>query len=237
MITTVDYHTAGEPFRIVTGGAPDIPGATVLERSEHALTGEADRIRALLCNEPRGHADMYGCFLVPPDDPGAVLLPRHGGRGWVGAARRPQPPAILEHAVGSVVRAEPDVERGVRAFAHSPTPRRERHPVRPRRVPVDQLERLVHRPSGADERLRSFELLRPATEFAVQPTAEELAEHLSDPRDTAGPTAEEILEATGRLLEKMLVFDRLTQDDVEHDAVPRVRHRLHAIPPSFDESG
>src|SRR5678816_374243 len=30
-------------------------------------------MRALLCNEPRGHADMYGCFLVPPDDPGAVL--------------------------------------------------------------------------------------------------------------------------------------------------------------------
>lgn len=73
MITTVDYHTAGEPFRIVTGGAPDFPGATVLERREQAMTGEADRVRALLCNEPRGHADMYGCFLVPPDDDGAVL--------------------------------------------------------------------------------------------------------------------------------------------------------------------
>ncbi len=73
MITTVDYHTAGEPFRIVTGGAPEIPGATVLERREHAIAGEADSLRALLCNEPRGHADMYGCFLVPPDDRGAAL--------------------------------------------------------------------------------------------------------------------------------------------------------------------
>jgi len=73
VITTVDYHTAGEPFRIVVGGAPEIPGATVAERREHAMAGEADRIRALLCNEPRGHADMYGCFLVPPDDPGAAL--------------------------------------------------------------------------------------------------------------------------------------------------------------------
>ena len=73
MITTVDYHTAGEPFRIVTAGAPEIPGATVLERREHAMAGAADRTRALLCNEPRGHADMYGCFLVPPDDPGASL--------------------------------------------------------------------------------------------------------------------------------------------------------------------
>jgi proline racemase len=73
VITTIDYHTAGEPFRIVTGGAPDIPGRTVLDRREAAQRGEADRTRALLCNEPRGHADMYGCFLVPPDDDGALL--------------------------------------------------------------------------------------------------------------------------------------------------------------------
>jgi proline racemase len=32
-----------------------------------------DAVRRLLCHEPRGHADMYGCFLVPPDDPGADL--------------------------------------------------------------------------------------------------------------------------------------------------------------------
>ena len=73
MITTVDYHTAGEPFRIVIGGAPELPGSTVLDRRERAMVGPADGIRALLCNEPRGHADMYGCFLVPPDDAGAVL--------------------------------------------------------------------------------------------------------------------------------------------------------------------
>jgi proline racemase len=73
VITTVDYHTAGEPFRIVTGGAPDIPGATVIERREAAIGGPADALRRLLCNEPRGHADMYGCFLVPPDDTGAAF--------------------------------------------------------------------------------------------------------------------------------------------------------------------
>ena len=28
-------------------------------------------MRRLLCHEPRGHADMYGCFPVPPDDAGA----------------------------------------------------------------------------------------------------------------------------------------------------------------------
>ena len=30
-------------------------------------------MRRLLCHEPRGHADMYGCFLVAPDDDGADL--------------------------------------------------------------------------------------------------------------------------------------------------------------------
>ncbi len=68
-VSATDYHTAGEPFRIVHGGAPEIPGATVRERREYASGSEdAERVRRLLCHEPRGHADMYGCFLVPPDD-------------------------------------------------------------------------------------------------------------------------------------------------------------------------
>lgn len=71
-VGTTDYHTAGEPFRIVTSGAPPLPGASVPERRTWAAA-HADDVRALLVNEPRGHADMYGCFVVPPDDPGAVL--------------------------------------------------------------------------------------------------------------------------------------------------------------------
>jgi proline racemase/trans-L-3-hydroxyproline dehydratase len=70
VITTVDYHTGGEPFRIVTGGVGEIPGAGVLARRAAAME-RFDDVRRLLCHEPRGHADMYGCFLVPPDDPGA----------------------------------------------------------------------------------------------------------------------------------------------------------------------
>jgi proline racemase len=73
-LRTIDYHTAGEPFRIVLEGAPPLPGATVAERRLAALADpEVQRVRRLLCHEPRGHADMYGCFLVPPDDPGAHL--------------------------------------------------------------------------------------------------------------------------------------------------------------------
>ncbi len=73
-IGTIDYHTAGEPFRIVTEGTLEIAGGSVRERREHAAATEAvDSVRRLLCHEPRGHADMYGCFLVPPDDGGADL--------------------------------------------------------------------------------------------------------------------------------------------------------------------
>jgi proline racemase len=73
-VAATDYHTAGEPFRIVTAGVPEIPGATVPERRERAAASEeVDRVRRLLCHEPRGHSDMYGCFVVPPDDPRADL--------------------------------------------------------------------------------------------------------------------------------------------------------------------
>jgi proline racemase len=73
-IRTTDYHTAGEPFRIVREGALELPGETVLARREHAArSNEVDQVRRLLCHEPRGHADMYGGFLVPPDDDGAHL--------------------------------------------------------------------------------------------------------------------------------------------------------------------
>lgn len=73
-VTATDYHTAGEPFRIVTGDQlPEISGRTVRDRREAAAAEEVDRIRRMLCHEPRGHADMYGGFLVPPDDDSAHL--------------------------------------------------------------------------------------------------------------------------------------------------------------------
>ena len=73
-IETTDYHTAGEPFRIVEAGAVEIAGDTVRDRRDFAAgSDEVDRVRRMLCHEPRGHADMYGCFLVAPDDDGADL--------------------------------------------------------------------------------------------------------------------------------------------------------------------
>ncbi|MBW4077514.1 MAG: proline racemase family protein [Acidobacteria bacterium] len=71
-ITTIDYHTAGEPFRIAEEGFAPILGATVAEKRIYAQnSNEIDDVRTMLCREPRGHADMYGAFIVEPDDDGA----------------------------------------------------------------------------------------------------------------------------------------------------------------------
>ena len=66
------YHTAGEPFRIVTGGVDRIPGATILEKRRYAGIISTTSGRCLV-NEPRGHADMYGCFVTEPVANGSHL--------------------------------------------------------------------------------------------------------------------------------------------------------------------
>ena len=72
MVSTVDYHTAGEPFRIVSGGVPALRGKTILEKRRFALE-HLDHIRQLLVYEPRGHADMYGGFVTEAENDGAQL--------------------------------------------------------------------------------------------------------------------------------------------------------------------
>ncbi|CAK9780352.1 Diaminopimelate epimerase-like protein [Cutaneotrichosporon oleaginosum] len=73
-----DWHTAGEPFRIVS----ELPeqcttsGATVMERRLNIMATPdhpVDVLRRALCLEPRGHADMYGGFIVPANDAGAAF--------------------------------------------------------------------------------------------------------------------------------------------------------------------
>ncbi len=71
-IRATDYHTAGEPFRIVTGGVELPRGATILDKRRDALE-HLDDVRRLLVHEPRGHADMYGCYVVEPNDEDADL--------------------------------------------------------------------------------------------------------------------------------------------------------------------
>ncbi|RKF13567.1 4-hydroxyproline epimerase [Roseovarius spongiae] len=61
----IDGHTCGNPVRLVTGGAPMLRGATMLEKRAHFLA-EYDWIRTGLMFEPRGHDQMSGAILYPP---------------------------------------------------------------------------------------------------------------------------------------------------------------------------
>src|SRR3546814_14765257 len=65
-------HTAGEPVRIVTGGYPELSGASILEKRREAMRLHDD-IRRILVLEPRGHSGMYGVIPVRPTDPRAAL--------------------------------------------------------------------------------------------------------------------------------------------------------------------
>ena len=71
-VRTIESHTGGEPFRVVIDGLPDIPGDTVLEKRRYAQE-HLDPLRRQLMWEPRGHADMYGCFLAEPTLPDSDL--------------------------------------------------------------------------------------------------------------------------------------------------------------------
>ena len=69
-ITTIDTHTEGEPFRVITDGYPELSGESILARRRYALE-KLDDLRTALMWEPRGHADMYGCIVTPPVTPEA----------------------------------------------------------------------------------------------------------------------------------------------------------------------
>jgi proline racemase len=71
-IRTVDYHTGGEPFRIVPEPPVALPGATVAERRVFALHDPAaDGLRRLLCFEPIVGSRFTAVATAGPD--GAVI--------------------------------------------------------------------------------------------------------------------------------------------------------------------
>lgn len=93
-ITTIDVHTEGEPFRVITGGFPDLLGETILARRRY-VKAHLDYLRTALMWEPRGHADMYGCIVTPPVSPeadiGVLFMHNEGystmcGHGIIGVA-------------------------------------------------------------------------------------------------------------------------------------------------------
>lgn len=80
-IKTIDMHTGGEPLRVIVDGFPELQGNSVLEYRRYCKK-HYDHLRTALMFEPRGHADMYGCILTPPnDDEGdfGILFLHNGG--------------------------------------------------------------------------------------------------------------------------------------------------------------
>lgn len=88
----IDGHTAGNPVRLVAGGAPLLSGTTMEERRQDFMA-RFDWIRTGLCFEPRGHDMMSGGFLYPPTredaDCGILFIETSGclpmcGHGTIG---------------------------------------------------------------------------------------------------------------------------------------------------------
>lgn len=61
-ISVIDSHTAGEPTRVVIGGAPDLGGGSIKQRLP-AFVEDADFLRKALLGEPRGFEAMVGALL------------------------------------------------------------------------------------------------------------------------------------------------------------------------------
>ena len=66
IISAIDAHTAGEPTRIVLSGLPSILGTTMAEKKQYMMDN-LDHFRTLLMQEPRGHRDMFGAIITPPN--------------------------------------------------------------------------------------------------------------------------------------------------------------------------
>lgn len=63
-------HAEGEIGKVITGGAPDIPGATILEKMHH-INQVDDSLRRFVCFEPRAHVAQSVNLLLPPCRPDA----------------------------------------------------------------------------------------------------------------------------------------------------------------------
>ena len=71
-LSYLDYHTCGEPVRIVTAGYPVLKGGTILEKRRDARENH-DHLRRAMMLEPRGHAGMYGVIPVAASHPDAAF--------------------------------------------------------------------------------------------------------------------------------------------------------------------
>jgi proline racemase len=70
MVSVVGLHTGGERNDVITGGVLDVPGKTMFEKMRYLET-QADDLRKLLLQEPRGTVTQCINLVLPPCDPRA----------------------------------------------------------------------------------------------------------------------------------------------------------------------
>ena len=70
VLSVLDYHTEGEPMRVVVAGAPPVCGASLLAKSDYLDRALRDLLGFVLY-EPRGHSAMCGAILTEPLHPEA----------------------------------------------------------------------------------------------------------------------------------------------------------------------
>jgi proline racemase len=63
-------HCQGEIGKVITGGAPEIPGGTILDKMNHINTVD-DTLRCFVTFEPRAHVAQTVNLLLPPCRPDA----------------------------------------------------------------------------------------------------------------------------------------------------------------------
>lgn len=66
----IEVHCQGEIGKVIVGGAPEIPGATLLDKMNH-INKVDDSLRRLVTFEPRAAVQMSVNLLVPPVRPEA----------------------------------------------------------------------------------------------------------------------------------------------------------------------
>lgn len=88
VIEAVDAHAAGEPGRVITGGVPDVPGVSMLDKMLW-LREHGDELRKLMLREPRGYPALC-CNLIQPSshpeaDAGFVIMEQSEYPGMSGS--------------------------------------------------------------------------------------------------------------------------------------------------------
>src|SRR5690554_1634202 len=77
----IGVGAGGERLRVIISGFPELIGNSVLDYRRYCKDNY-DALRTALMFEPRGHADMYGCILLPPNDEegdfGVIFLHNEG---------------------------------------------------------------------------------------------------------------------------------------------------------------